>query len=120
VLLSVGCSCSEGEAGTKRSAMPAQEADAIAASQVVESLEPGSPAGFDPAAWADAADQASVLPLGATLEVLDGATVVKGDQASVDALIATPGQSATRHWVFLHRVDGEWLVFGSLPLEVGS
>ena len=87
---------------------------------VVDSLKPGEPAGFDPQAWSDAVNQQAVLPPGATLTLIRDSVVVTGNEASVDVTMEVPGQPATRNWLFLHKLDGEWLIYGTLPLDTSE
>jgi hypothetical protein len=116
-MLPVGCAC-EGDEPAAQTTTTAPADDTAEVVAVVESLTAGSPAGFDPAAWADATDQAAVLPTGATVEVVEDSTVFEGDTATVDVTVAAPGSEPQAHWLFLHKVDGGWLVYGSMPLEV--
>lgn len=94
------------------------ERDRAAVVELIESLRPGSPVGFDPEVWAQAADTDAVLPEGATLEVEPDSVIVDGDTATADVVMSVPGREATRNWVFVRRLDGEWVVYGSMELEL--
>ncbi|MEO6469246.1 MAG: hypothetical protein ABIP21_09100 [Acidimicrobiia bacterium] len=86
----------------------------------VKSLRTGDSKGFDPAAWAAATDQQAVLPIGATLTPDPKRWELHGEAASIDATLTVPGQSPQRLWVLLHKRDGKWLVYGSMPLDTPS
>ena len=86
--------------------------------RAVESLRPGDPAGFDADSWSAAVNTDQVLPPGATLAVQPDSVIVTGDEATVDVVMAVPGQPDSQSWVFLRKVSGDWVVYGSLPLEV--
>lgn len=96
---------------------PEDAAVAAEVAGVVEAVRPNDPVGFDPAVLATADDAAAILPAGSRIEVRPGSTVVSGDEATVDADVVTPGAPNVPTWVFLHRVDGRWLIYGTLPLE---
>lgn len=113
----VGCSGDQDESSWKQKT---SDADAAAAAKVVESLKPNSPEGFDPAALAAVGDPAAILPTGTTLSVDRTTWTVKGDQATYDATVEVPGQDPQRVWVFLREVDGEWLVYATMPLELAE
>lgn len=67
--------------------------------------------------WSMAENPDAVLPAGATLSVDSGSVIVTGDEATVDVVMAVPGQQEIRSWVFMRRMDSEWLVYGTLPLD---
>lgn len=94
-------------------------ADQRSIESVVESVRPGSSTGFDPSTYADAINPAAILPEGATLRVVDGSWDIDGETASVDVVVTTPGAPERRHWVFLRKTDGAWLIVGTLPLDAG-
>lgn len=94
-----------------------EESNVRAATRVVESIQHGSPLGFDPDAWEAATDQNTVVPRGGRLEALPGSWVIQGNSASVDVKLIQPNERDRRYWLLLHRVRSEWLVYGSLELE---
>lgn len=90
--------------------------EAAAATEAVESVRPGRMQGFDPAVWRSVPDKATVLPPGARLRVVAGSFVGNGTSATVDAVISSSGEPNQRAWVFLRKVRGDWLIYGTLPL----
>jgi hypothetical protein len=91
-------------------------AQAAAATAVVEQVRPGRMQGFDPAVWRSIPDKATVLPPGARLQVVPGSFVGNRTSATVDAVISNSGPPDQRAWVFLRKVRGDWLIYGTLPL----
>jgi|GEM_PF-5836377 len=123
VLLSAALGCSSGSGSraapsTTSTTISRRQVEIAAATRVLESLRPGDPAGFDPAAWKDAVDPLAVLPRGAKVSVRADSWVMEGAEASADVMVSAPGVPDQRHWVFLRKNHGHWVVYGTLPLEV--
>lgn len=106
-------------AGCDQGSSPKSDAavDRQAAAAVVMGLRPDSSRGFDAASWADATDPAKVIPAGGRVVPDAKSWDIREKQATVDVSLRVPGQPAQRHWLFLHKVDGKWLVYGSFPLD---
>lgn len=116
--LGVACDGGSGRRGARRPAPSARERAAVV--KVVEQLRSNDASGFDPASWAAAADHAAVIPTGGKLTVDAKTSDVRDDTASVDATLSVPGGASQREWLFLHKANGVWLVYASLPLETAE
>lgn len=90
--------------------------DVAAVVAVVESLEPGATAGFAPEIYAQVDDPTSILEAGSRVEPVVGSIDLQGDAASIDVVVYGPDGSETRHWAFLERRAGNWLVVMTMPL----
>jgi hypothetical protein len=60
---------------------------------------------------------ATVLPTGASVSPLVNTLDVRGDKASVDAVMTAPGQPDRDYWVFLERQTTGWVVMMTIPMQ---
>ncbi|MEY4372435.1 MAG: hypothetical protein RL219_1204 [Actinomycetota bacterium] len=117
VLSVAGCTGgSSGEKSSDAGPKPASAADRKAISAAVGALDPSSGVGFAPEVFEQVSDPAQILPVGATVRVVDDTFIVEGDRATVDAVVSVPGAADAKYWLFLERRDGAWLVAGTLEL----
>lgn len=111
VTVASGCDSGDGKTASEDSK------ERRAAIATVTRLRPQDPRGFDPDAWSRAQDVASVIPRNGRVVPLQESWVAHGDEATIDVVLRVPGQPPQKHWLFMRKVDGAWLVYGSLPLE---
>ncbi|MEX2556582.1 MAG: hypothetical protein WEB06_13270 [Actinomycetota bacterium] len=87
---------------------------------MIENLRPGDTTGIDPEAVELATNRNGIVPVGAKITVIPNTWDLRGDFASVDIEMTIPDQNSQRHWVFLRKREGHWVIYASMPLDTKS